>query len=417
MVRPTDVRIEEMHVLVAAHDFYPDPGSGGTGRYVYETAREFVDRDHDVSVLTRRRGDVPTAETVEGVDVYRYDVSVAGESAPGIARQLPEATRTVADLVRTATAERSADVVSFQGPLTSLFVDRAVADAVPRVLTFHSPWPTEYEIKARNDPSVSALRRRINVRLRKLTEGRVVRAADRAVVLSEFMGDRLERVYGRDDSTVVPGGVDVERFSPDVTASPRVDADGTSFLTVRRLSERMGHDVLIDAFARVAPEHPAAELFVAGDGPLREELKRRAAEAGVADRVTFLGYVPDGDLPNVYAGADVFVLPTTQLEGFGLATMEALAAGTPAVGTAVGGTVDVLDGLRSSHPLPADPLVPRADPGPLAGYISTWASLDREALDAAGSSCRDYALDNTWADVVDGLEGEYAAATSGSRSR
>lgn len=391
-----------MHLLVAAHDFYPDPGSGGTGRYVYETAREFVARGHEVSVVTRRRGDVSRTERIRGVDVYRYDLSVADESAPTIARQLPGAARAVARAVETAT-ERPADVVSFQGPLTSFFVHRAVADDVPRVLTFHSPWPTEYDIKARNDPTVSTLRRRLNVGLRKLTEKQVVEAADRAVVLSEFMGTRLERVYGREDGVVIPGGVDVERFSPAVEESPRVDAEGTAFLTVRRLSERMGHGLLVDAFARIASDFPGAELFIAGDGPLRDELERRATDAGVGDRVTFLGYVPDADLPNVYAGADVFVLPTVRLEGFGLATMEALAAGTPAVGTAVGGTVDVLGGLDSASSLPADPLVERADPEPLAESLAEWASLDAPALDAAGAAAREYACEHTWADVVDAV--------------
>lgn len=402
-----------MHLLVAAHDFYPDPGAGGTGRYVYETAREFVDRGHEVSVVTRRRGAVPDAETVDGIDVYRYDIVVAGESAPRIARQLPGATRAVARAVETATATRPLDVVSFQGPLTSLLVHRAVADGVPRTLTFHSPWPTEYAIKTRTDPSLAPPRRRLNVLCRKLAEARVVEAAGPVVVLSEFMSDQLESVYGRDDATVIPGGVDTERFSPTVEESPLVNAAGTSFLTVRRLSERMGLDVLIDAFARIAPRFPDAALFIAGDGPLREDLERRVEELGLGERVTFLGYVPDADLPNVYAGSDVFVLPTARLEGFGLATLEALATGTPAVGTAVGGTVDVLGGLKSAASLPADPLVPRAAVTPLAESLAAWASLDEESLAAAGSEARTYAREHTWANVVDELEAEYLRVVCG----
>lgn len=399
-----------MHLLVAAHDLYPDPGSGGTGRYVYETARQFVDRGHDVSVVTRRRGEIPDAETIDGIDVYRYDVSIVGESAFSIARQLPGAARAVARAVDAATATHPVDAVSFQGPLTSLFVDRAVANDVPRTLTFHSPWPSEYDIKARGDPSLSSLRRRLNVQSRKCAEARVVESADRVVVLSEFMSDQLERVYGRDDATIIPGGVDTALFSPSAEESFRVTANGTAFLTVRRLSARMGVDILIDAFARIAPDFPDAELFIAGDGPLRQELERRASEAGVSERVTFLGYVPDADLPGVYAGADIFVLPTTRLEGFGLATLEALAAGTPAVGTAVGGTVDVLGGWNSAASLPADPLVPRAAVTPLAESLAAWASLDAKVLAAAGSAARTYACDHAWTDVVDELEAEYEAA-------
>ena len=401
-----------MHVLVAAHDLYPDPGSGGTGRYVYETALELVSRGHRVTVVTRRRGSVPRRETVAGVDVHRYDVSIAGESASAIVRRLPGAARDVRRAVESATADRPVDVVSFQGPLTSLFVHRAVADAVPRVLTFHSPWPTEYDIKARSDPAVSARRRRLNVRLRRATEARVVAAADRRIVLSEFMGDQLSRVYGREDARVVPGGVDAERFTPAADGASPLDDAGFAFLTVRRLSERMGHATLVDAFARAAPRLPEAELFVAGDGPLRESLERRTEAAGVEDRVTFLGYVPDDDLPAVYAGADAFVLPTVELEGFGLATMEALAAGTPAVGTAVGGTVDVLGGWAAEADLPADPLVPEPAAAPLARSMTEWASLDGDALAAAGRDARRYAREHTWEAVVDDLEAEYEGVVS-----
>lgn len=401
-----------MHLLVAAHDLYPDPGSGGSGRYVYETARELVDRGHRVSVITRRRGDVPHTETIDGIQVYRYDISIAGESAPGIARQLPSVLSTVSDCLHDATARRPLDVLSLQGPLTSFLVSQSVSDTVPRALTFHSPWPTEYAIKTEDRSGLSTPRWRLNVELRRVVEGRVVEAADRAIVLSEFMHDRLADVHGRDDAVVIPGGVDVDRFAPSVDASPRIESTGTSFLTVRRLSERMGHRILIDAFAAIASEYPGAELFIAGDGPLRESLQRRAEATGYGDRITFLGYVPDEELPRVYASADVFVLPTTRLEGFGLATMEALAAGTPAVGTAVGGTVDILDGLRRSRDLPADPLVPQADVDSLSTSLSRWASLDQPALDAAGTASREFARGYAWAAVVDDLEAEYIAAVA-----
>jgi predicted transcriptional regulator len=132
-----------MHLLVAAHDFYPDPGSGGTGRYVHETARRLVDRGHDVSVLTRRRGDVASRETVAGVRVARYDLSIAGESAPRMAAQLPDAVSTLRDHLD---ALPDPDLVSFQGTVTDSLVDLLVDDSVPRSATFHSPWPTEYRI-------------------------------------------------------------------------------------------------------------------------------------------------------------------------------------------------------------------------------------------------------------------------------
>lgn len=401
-----------MHVLVAAHDFYPDPGSGGTGRYVYETARRLVDRGHRVSVVTRRRGDAAPRGTVAGIDVHRYGIDIAGESAPTILPQLPGAARAVARRVEAASADGPPDLLSFQGPVTSALVDRAVPDAVPRACTFHSPWPTEYDIKARTDPDLSGLRRRLNVRAREAVERRVLDAADRTYVLSEYMGGQLERVYGPTETRVIPGGVDLDRFSPDAGRYDRIDADGPAFLTVRRLSERMGHRLLIDAFARVADDRPGAELYVAGDGPLRGELERRARERGVADRVTFLGYVPDGELPAVHASADVFALPTTELEGFGLATLEALASGTPVVGTAVGGTVEALSGLDGRTPAPT--LVEKLTPEAFGDAMSAWTALSPSERDAAGDRARAYVEENYgWEAVVDRLEASYADLVAG----
>ena len=403
-----------MYIAIAAHDLYPDPGSGGTGRYVYETARRLVDRGHQVAVLTRRRGDVPRRETVAGIDVYRYDVDVAGESAPTILAQLPAVRRQVRDHVAELTRSGRPDVLSYQGPITSLLLDLALPDDVPRLTTFHSPWPTEYAIKTRGASGLAAVRRKLNVELRRALEGRVLRRSDDAIALSTYMRDQLASAYDASalsfEPTVIPGGVDSEQFAPDAGVYDPLAVDGPAFLTVRRLSERMGHEQLLAAFGAVAEAHPDARLFVAGDGPRREHLERRAAELGVADRTTFLGYVPDADLPAAYATADVFVLPTQTLEGFGLATLEALASGTPAVATPVGGTVDVLAGLDGT--LPATALVDGTSPAALADGMAEWAALDAETRATAGQRCRRYAREQfDWADTVDALLAEYERYT------
>lgn len=419
-----------MRLLVSAHDFYPDPGSGGTGRYVHETARRLADRGHDVSVLTRRRGAVPARETVAGVRVARYDLDMAGESAPGVAAQLPGAVAAVRDHLD---ALPDPDLVSLQGTVTDPIADLLVADDVPRSATVHSPWPTEYRIRARHEGSVSGPRRRLNAAVRERVERRALERCDHATALSRFMARRVRAVHGPAvDPDVVPGGVDAERYRPDAgvyepmadrEASERavgVDggvgdtavAGGPTLLTVRRLSPRMGHDLLLRAFARLAPAFPDADLYVAGDGPLRGELERLAAGLGIADRVTFLGYVPDADLPRAYATADCFVLPTRRLEGFGLATLEALAAGTPVVATPVGGTTEILAGLDSDPRVPTDPVASAVDADALADRLAAWAGLAPDERETAGRACREYARRNyPWERTVDALEARYDALT------
>ena len=107
----------------------------------------------------------------------------------------------------------------------------------------------------------------------------------------------------------------------------------------------MGVEELVRATALLAGSGRPVRLAVAGSGVMREPLEALAAELGVGDRVRFLGRVPDDDLPHLYAGADLFVLPTVAYEGFGISTAEALASGTPVVGTPVGATPELLTPL------------------------------------------------------------------------
>ncbi len=402
-----------MHIAVCAHDFYPDPGSGGTGRYVYETGRALVERGHSVSVVTRRRGDAPDRNTIDGIDVYRYEVDVYGRDLPAVLDGLPDAAATVADHLG---AVGTPSVVSFQGPVTSALVDALVPDDVPRDCTFHSPWPTEYAVKTGATESPTDEPREFHVEWRRAVEQYVLDRADGAVTLSEYMRDRLTEVYDPPPATVIPGGVDADRFRPDAGEFDAMepDGDGTAFLTVRRLTPRMGHETLLSAFATVVERRPDARLYLAGDGPHREALEATAAELGIGDRTTFLGYVPDDDLPAAYASADVFVLPTRELEGFGLATLEALASGTPVVGTTVGATPELLGPLNRSDGLPADVLVPADDERALARRMLDWAEASDAELAAAEGACRSYARDKyDWDDTAAALETRWESLADG----
>jgi glycosyltransferase involved in cell wall biosynthesis len=85
--------------------------------------------------------------------------------------------------------------------------------------------------------------------------------------------------------------------------------------------------------------------MLAGDGPERAALEAQAHALGVADTVRFLGFVPEAQLPLAYRAADLSVVPSVALEGFGLIVPESLAAGTPVLVTPVGGLPETVDGL------------------------------------------------------------------------
>jgi phosphatidylinositol alpha-1,6-mannosyltransferase len=116
-------------------------------------------------------------------------------------------------------------------------------------------------------------------------------------------------------------------------------------LIVGRLDAReryKGHNRVLAALASLThPEGRPVVFLIAGGGDDRGRLEAEAAVQGVTDRVRFLGHISGADLPDLYRAADLFVLPSTG-EGFGIAFLEAMACGTPAMGLAQGGAPDAL---------------------------------------------------------------------------
>ena len=144
----------------------------------------------------------------------------------------------------------------------------------------------------------------------------------------------------------------------------------------------MGIDRLLRALPLLGRDD--VTLVVAGTGSLAGELPRLAAELGVAERVLFLGRVADdARLADWYRAADLFVLPTSAYEGFGMATAEALASGTPVVGTAVGATPELL--------APLDPRLVAASADPTALANAIGEALGFATTANFGARCRDYA--------------------------
>lgn len=181
--------------------------------------------------------------------------------------------------------------------------------------------------------------------LRFLLERLTARLDDRTACVSEavarFARARLGAAPGR--LVVVQNGVDLSRFAAlPARAAARADLglppEGLVVLALGRLDQQKGLDVLLEAFARVrAP----ATLALAGAGPEEGALRAQVARLGLAARVVLLGH--RADVPRVLAAADVFCMPS-RWEGFGLALVEAMAAGRPCVVSDVDSLPGVLGG-------------------------------------------------------------------------
>jgi phosphatidylinositol alpha-1,6-mannosyltransferase len=187
--------------------------------------------------------------------------------------------------------------------------------------------------------------------------GHVLRNARHVIAAGRYPAAEAERAAGRPlPTTVVPPGVDVERFRP-LTAQEReatrrrfaLPVDGRVIVGVSRLVPRKGFDTAIRAVARLRRSHPDLVLAIAGRGRDDDRLRRLATELDAP--VRFLGRVAHDDLPLVYGCADVFAMLCRnrwgglEQEGFGIVFVEAAACGVPQVAGDSGGAAEaVADG-------------------------------------------------------------------------
>jgi glycosyltransferase involved in cell wall biosynthesis len=263
----------------------------------------------------------------------------------------------------------------------------------PIVVHFHGPWALESR-----EEGVGPLVTRIKAGL----ERAVYRHGVGFIVLSKAFGHILSDAYAipPDRIRVVPGGVDVAAFSQPLsrTDARRVlgwSVERPTFLAVRRLVRRMGLENLIEAAGLVRESEPDALFLIAGTGPLEAELGGRIRAADLQDTVRLLGAIPEDSLPLAYRAADLTVVPTVRLEGFGMVVPESLAAGTPVLVTPVGGLPEAVAGLA------ADLVVPDSAPAVLADAFKRFLRGELRLPDE--SACRAYARARYDWPVVAGL--------------
>jgi glycosyltransferase involved in cell wall biosynthesis len=293
------------------------------------------------------------------------------------------------------------DVVLTHHPLAAIAA-LSIKERPPIVHVYHSSPAREAAQRRGRGLSITgtAASMMLEWLLRKYEEIALARV-EGIVTLSEFSSRLAISVHSaaRGRITVAGGGVDTQQFEP---ASDRaalrdrlgIKPDQTVLLTVRRLVPRMGLESLLDSVALMAARDPTVQLAVIGDGELRDSLRARRYSLGIADRVEFLGRLSDQEVLEWYQAADVFILPTIAYEGFGMVTAEALACGTPVVGTDVGATAELL------REAPGSKLIPPEDPQRLAEAVSQL--MDSTMLDDdVRSRCRAYAVDRfAWAVAI-----------------
>lgn len=382
---------------------------GGSVRVLYEQSSHLAERGHKVHILTRAEQFNEGFNKIENVQEWKYPVNNHNRLL-FLKSTFSNSRKTFNSLSQKCVF----NIINFHQPFSAAgILSSRASNTIPRVYTCFS---FSFEEYASRTTTPTNLREKLFLRWqlmgRKLVEKWVLEKSDHIVVLSDFTREKLFDVYGLQEKkiSVIPGGVDVSRFAPSEDKSLirmrlGLSADKFILLTVRNLVPRMGLENLISAFKVVLSEHNDLFLVIGGKGPLGQSLKEQVGKYGIEDSVRFVGFIPEDELPSYYQMADLFVLPTKELEGFGLVTVEALASGLPVLGTPVGGTMEILNKLGPDYLF--NDSTPESMATGMLKALSGW-SKNQAAYKTVSTTCRRMAEHHySWDNHVRQLEELY----------
>jgi len=382
--------------------------NGGMNLSIRRLCEGLAERGIPSDVFIRRDDPGAPAEELicSGSRLVRLDAGPARPLAKDeILGHLPQFTSAL--LTHAASEQREYRLLHSHYWLSGWVARRAVQRwGVPWVHSFHTLARTKVAAGLPDDP------------VRAEVEAVLARNADRMVAGSTQEARDLARYYGTDSDhvCVVPLGVDMEEFAarPSWNVRERLGLRGKRVvLYVGRLERLKGADTLIESLAALhrRPGYDDVHTLIVGadsgdglrqsahPGGERGRLEDLATELGVAGRVTFVGALPHAELADLYALADVCVVPS-RAETFGLVALEAQASGTPVVAAAVGGLLDIVEDGVTGY------LVEGREPRDFAAGIARI--LDDTPLRLRlGDAARERAQLFTWTRSVDRLEALY----------
>jgi len=377
--------------------------AGGQNIYVDHMARCLAEAGHHVDVLTRRdsRDLAPVVDMRSGARVIHIPAGPARfVPKEQLLQHMAAFARMTSGLVARSVPY---DLVHANFFMSGIVARRLKAEwAIPYAVTFHALGLVRREHQGDADGFPAE---------RAAIERSLVQGADRVIAECPQDQDDLVRLYGGDPARmpIVPCGFDPAEFRPmnRLRARAELGLDPSEFIVLQlgRLVPRKGIDNVILALAQL-PAHVRARLVVVG-GETREpdeartpeiaRLRRVAADAGVGQRVLFIGQRRRAELRRCYAAADAFVT-TPWYEPFGITPLEAMGCGIPVVGSAVGGIqYTVTDGVTGFLVPPRDPAALAMRLAELHGNPALAAALGRAGIRRARSMF-------TWKEVARQLE-------------
>jgi glycosyltransferase involved in cell wall biosynthesis len=363
--------------------WYPQHAADTQATYVHDINRHLARRGHSVTVVTPGGASLPASDSFDGVEVVRFPMELPVDLTYGrVAQSRVNIVGRVARLAvmahymeaqfratMAAAKERGADLIHAHWaiPTGPAAISAARRLDLPSVITMHGGDVYVNPAQGYDFPTRWYVRPALRWTLRH---------AGALTAITEDCRQHALRAGAPSESLhLVFNGTDLRRFSPPPSGVRPVDPrfGPHMIFACRQLFPRKGIRFLIEAAARIKPRFPDLKVVVAGDGFERPELIRLAEALGIADDVTFLGWVPNAELPPYYRSAAVSAIPSLE-EGFGIPAAEAMGCETPVVASDAGGLPEVVEhGVTGL-------IVPMGDSGALAEALaSLLADPDRRA--------------------------------------
>lgn len=321
---------------------------GGVEYHVYYISKELSKLGHEIDIITTKSPINEQLSEVKDINVIRLPVNFRIYTTP------------VSFSVFKAIKNRY-DVIHAHTPVP-LFADFAALantkNKIPFVLTFHNEITKEGNIGG----LLSAL-------YNKTMGKSLLSHSDKIIVTTKSYAEssyQLAKI--RSKIIIIPAGVNICDFNIDLNDSNvlfKIEKLKRKFMIsdkekviicVAGFYEYKGHKYLISAFSKILKKYQDIHLLLVGQGPLKNALIKQCEELGILSKVSFSGYASSIDLPYCYAMSDIFVLSScSEMEGFGVVQVEAMAVGKPVISTTLPGVMDVdIEEKASIHVPPKD---------------------------------------------------------------
>jgi glycosyltransferase involved in cell wall biosynthesis len=382
-----------VRIVVAALCYYPDRHTGSS-RLAYDEARYLAAVGHEVWLVAMDAGAGRREYEVDG-DVHVLAYRRPRWAGIGLFSGHCRAVRAVLE----RRVPRPVDVVHCHVPITGAAALDLYGAAARTCYSLHSPVRAELLAQRRGTTVLERARLRVAATVRGRQERRLLERCDVVTSDSDFTRRLVSEIHdprlaGR--MKVVPGWVDLSRFV--ILENPGEarrqlgwPLDRPVLFCLRRHVARMGIDRLIAAAGLLRSSGRSFHLVIGGTGPLRPAFEAQAKSLGLSDLVQFPGAIEDRMLPRMYEAADAFVLPSAELECFGLIAIEAMACGVPVLATPVGAIPEVVGGIEPQW------LASDASAAAIASLVGDFldgrlprieAKLLREHVERRYSACR-----------------------------